>query len=140
MKEISKNNENEVMVTILWTECGKKQWEQCSKKKADSIMRKLIENPNVTPKDICILFHNELNSLSYGDTYDLPIGTIIKVKDENIFAVVKSRKLTDKGVKYLIRTKTGYKTDVFSEDIEVVKMGTGDDSNVDWNAVMENVK
>lgn len=132
---MKKNSSNEVNITILWAECERKEWVQCSKNNADIVMKKLIENPNIATEDICILFHDGLNSLSYGDTYDLPGGTIVKIKDENIFAVVRKRKLTDKGVEYLIKTKAGYETEVYSEYIEVIKRGTGNDNNVDWNVV-----
>ena len=109
------------MITILWTEHGCSAWEQCSNEQAEKLMNELIKSPHVNTEDIIIFFEDAFGCSSYGHTYNIPIGTVVKVVSEQKQAVVVCREITEIGVKYNVRyLDTENEDSVYDRNIELL--------------------
>lgn len=113
------------MITVLWAESGRKDWRHCGETEADALMEELITNPNVVTEDIHIFFEDSFGTSCYGDTYNLPAGTKVRIISEGQLAVIKKRHLTDIGVMYDVAVDGSGDTPdkvekVYDRNIEVI--------------------
>ncbi|GEM_PF-4896346 len=114
------------MITILWHEYGDR-WEQTSKRDAEKLIEELENNPSVNIDDVIIFYENSFESSSTGATFNLPIGTVIKIISEQQLAVITNREMTDIGIKYNIITHNPRTyTFVYDRNIDILKIGNGE--------------